>query len=276
MKNTLRIIDLLLQHKGILFSSLAHILLFALLLLNFSQCQNKRPTEMIISVDLLPIAKKTNIENKQNKKKSEKETKIIEKQKTTTETKKEIKEKTTEQKKEVIKKEEIVKKDKLKKKEEKTISKPKPKKIVKKKKKPIINEYDALFKTLEDSEEKSDIEEKVDKTSKGQHNPGMKLSLSVKDSIKKQIEQCWSPPAGNKDAGKLQILLDISFNQDGSVSKAKVINNNRYSSDEMYKVAADAAVRAVYKCSPLQDLPIDQYKAWERIEFNFDPSEMIY
>lgn len=279
------LLNLLIAHKGISISSFAHIFLFALLLFNFSQCQSKKSEEIIISIDLLPIAKETNIENKQNKKKSEKEIKPIIKPKTEEKITKEIKEEKpepkvepkVEPKKEIIKNEVVTKKDKI---EKKKIEVPKtkpvttPKKPVKKK--PKTNEYDALLKTLEDLEEHSDQDEVVDKTSKGKHNPAMSLSFSVKDSIKKQIEQCWSPPAGNKDAGKLQVLLDISFKPDGTVSSAKVINNNRYSSDEMYRVAADAAMRAVYKCSPLQGLPVDQYKAWERIEFNFDPSEMIY
>ncbi len=285
MDKLTQVIEILLRNKGMSISSLLHLLLFSLLIFSFPQCKQQRPPEVIISVDLLPIAKETNIENKQNKTKSDKEDKLIEKPKAKEEPEKVIEEpkKPAEEKKpdpisETPKKE--IKKIEKKKEEKPVIvkSKPAPKKEEKKKKKPKpkVSEYDALLKTLEESNVKSDVDEIVDKPSKGPHNIGKALSLSLRDSIKKQIEQCWSPPAGNKDAGKLQVLLDISFKQDGSVSSAKVVNNSRYSNDEMYRVAADAAVRAVYKCSPLQGLPIDQYSAWENIEFNFDPSDMIY
>ena len=272
------------QHKGMSISTFFHLVLFALLIFNFPQCQRQRPPEMIISVDLLPIANETNIENKQTKLKSEKEEKPIDKPKAAEEPEQETKpEPKPEPKPEVIKQEIKKTEEKIKKEESPAVVKPKPtpkkeekKEKKKKKPKPKANEYDALLKTLEESNAKSEAEEIVDKPTKGPHNVGMPLSLSLRDSIKKQIEQCWSPPAGNKDAGKLQVLLDISFKQDGTVASAKVLDNSRYSSDEMYRVAADAAVRAVYKCSPLQGLPVDQYSSWENIEFNFDPSEMIY
>jgi hypothetical protein len=95
-------------------------------------------------------------------------------------------------------------------------------------------------------------------------------------AIKKQIEKCWSPPAGNVDAGKLAVLLNITFGQDGSATSVKIKDSFKYNSDELYRVAADAAVRAVHKCSPLQGLPVDQYSSWQNIEFNFDPSNLIY
>ena len=135
---------------------------------------------------------------------------------------------------------------------------------------------DKLLKDLKALEQKNDAQENTsDKPSKGPHRSDTPLSLSVKDSIRQQVESCWNPPAGNKNAASLQILLKISFKQDGSVANVKVIDNLRYSSDEMYKVAADAAVRAVHKASPLRNLPIDQYSIWQDLEFNFDPSEIL-
>lgn len=272
-----QIITLIQYHPGMSLSVLMHLGLFAFLLVGLPQCQRKAAPEIIISVDLLPIAQKTNIENKQAT------TPEVKKEQEKPIDKPKFVEKEPEIQKEEPKPEEAVPvkeaKTEVKKPEEKKPEKQKQEKQKKEneaKKKPKVSESDALLKNLEDLVKKNDKKEKVDKTTKGPSEVGAPLSLSVKDSIKKQIESCWNPPAGNKDAGKLQILLNISFNRDGSVANVKIIDTIKYASDELYKVAADAAVRAVYKSSPLQDLPVDQYNIWKNLELNFDPSSLIY
>lgn len=287
------------NNLGFSISILLHTSVFLLLLINFSYCHRKTPPETIIAVDILPISNITNVENKQNKTKREEtekpkqdthqpiqkpvEEKQITKEKPEAKQNPEpepIREVKPEPKKES--KPEAKKENKIDKKQEtknKPVAKPSPEKKKDKKKskpKPKLNEYDTLMNNLLAENPSSEDEEFFEKQSKGPSNPGQKLSLSLRDSIKKQIERCWSPPAGNKDAGKLQILLEISFDKDGTVANAEVVNSGLYQSDEMYKVAADAALRAVYKCSPLEGLPADQYKLWRHIEFNFDPSNLIY
>ena len=139
-----------------------------------------------------------------------------------------------------------------------------------------MTEYEKLLKNLQAIEKQNDRQQEVaDKPSKGPYDPSRGLSLSVKDAIKMQIEKHWNPPAGNRDAAKLQILLRISLKSDGSVVSVKVINNIQYNSDDLYKVAADAAIRAVYKASPLQGLPLDQYNIWQDLEFDFNPSGIL-
>lgn len=276
MKKITQIIANIRQHLGITISAFLHFILFIVLLLNLPQCQRKAPPEVIISIDLLPIAKKTNIEKKEATKKT-KENKIIEKPRTVEKPKSEpVKE---EVKKEVIPevkpKPKAEKKIEKKKKVKKDSPKPTPKKEKSKAKpKPKVTAEDQLLKSLLADVAKNDAKEQ--KESKGPTEIGDPLSLSVKDSIKKQIESCWNPPAGNKDAARLKVLLNISFKQDGEVANVKIINNNKYAGDDLYRAAADAAMRAVYKCSPLQDLPAEQYKTWQNLEFYFDPSDLIY
>lgn len=282
MKKITQIIAKTRQHLGISISVFVHFILFIILLLNFPQCQPKKPPEVIISIDLLPIAKKTNIEKKEATKKS-KEAKIIDKPKAMDKAKPEpVKE---EVKKEVISEAKPVPKveKKVDKKKEVKKSPPKPapkakstpkKEKPKSKPKPKITAEDQLLKSLLADVAKNEAKEQ--KESKGPMEMEASLSLSVKDSIRKQIESCWNPPAGNKYAARLKVLLNISFKQDGEVANVKIIDNNKYAGDDLYRAAADAAMRAVYKCSPLQDLPVDQYKTWQNLEFYFDPSELIY
>jgi outer membrane biosynthesis protein TonB len=281
-------------HLGMSLSVVLHLGLFVLLLVNFPQCQRKRPPEIIVSLDLLPIAKVSNVENKQSIK-PKKEEKPVEKPKPVEDKKPEPKTEPVEEKKEEKKPEpkpepekkpdlkpveekklepKVDKKKEEKKPEpkEKPVVKPKPKKPAK----PKTNEYDSILKDLlKEEQTQDDTTEVAEKRSKGEYDPSLPLSLSVKDSIRKQIEQCWNPPAGNKDAGSLQVLLNISFKRDGTVANVEIVDNTRYGGNELYRVAADAAVRAVYKCSPLQNLPVEQYSIWQNLEFNFDPSDIL-
>ena len=296
----MQIIAKLKQNLGMSISIILHVSLFILLLVSFPQCQHKKPQEIIISLDLLPISKNTNVENKQIATPKTKEEKPIEKPKPIEEIKPEEPKPETkpeepkpetkpEEPKPEIKPEEPKPEAKPEPKqeikpvikEEKVIEKKKPeaKKIEKKKKpaKPKVNEYDSLLKSLEKTTKINDaLEPDVDKPSKGPHDSNMPLSLSVKDAIKKQIEQCWNPPAGNMDAGKLAVVLNITFQQDGEVISVKIEDNFRYNTDELYRVAADAAIRAVHKASPLQGLPVEQFSSWQYLEFHFDPSGLIY
>ena len=281
MKIILEFVDLLLRHRGMSVSIFMHLCLFIFLILNFPQCQRKRTPEVVISVDLLPIKQMTNVKNQQSKQKPKPEEKIIDKPKSAEKpiVKEKIIEKKADPKAAVIK--EKIKKKEAKKEKLVPIKKAKtpPKNDNKNKKKPKkrLDEYEEMLKNLtENSKNDKEPEKIVKQSSKGPHREHIPLSLSLRDSIKKQLEQCWTPPVGNKDAGKIQVLVDINLKPDGSVANAKISNAGRYSGDHSYQVAADAAIRAVHKCSPLQGLPVGQYISWENIEFNFDPSEMVY
>jgi outer membrane biosynthesis protein TonB len=283
MNKLMQIIYILKSHLGISLSSFLHLILFIIILINFPQCNHKPAPEVIISIDLLPISKNTNVENKQVSK-PKKEEKPIEKPKDTPKEMPQPKSEqvpTLEEKQEPIpepkKLERIEPKKEVVKKPSPAKAKTEPKKDDKKKKqKPKLSEMDKLLKNLQAESEVNDLKENIaDKPSKGPYNPDMPLSMSVKDSIRRQVEKCWNPPAGNKDAAKLQILLRIAFKQDGSVSQVIIVETHRYNSDELYRVAADSAVRAVHKASPLQDLPLDQYNIWKDLEFNFNPSGIL-
>lgn len=293
------------KHLGFKLSLFFHFSLLMLLLFNFPQCQKAVPKERIVSLDLLPIAKISNVENKQKakpEKKEEKpakvaeskkniEEKIVPEEKPSPENKEQEKPvdkpisndapKLVEKAEEKIKKEaepepkklepaKVEKKPEVKKApQKKQNTKDKPKKN-----KETVNEYDNILKNLLSEEQQES--EVSDKKSMGKYDSSMPLSLSLKDTIKQQIEKCWSPPAGNKNAGSLKVLLHIMLKRNGEVENVKIIDSIKYAGDDLYKVAADAAVRAVYKCSPLENLPAEQYENWKNLEFNFDPTDILY
>jgi hypothetical protein len=48
----------------------------------------------------------------------------------------------------------------------------------------------------------------------------------------------------------------------------------RYTSEPFFRAAADSALRAVFKCSPLKNLPPEKYGSWREMELNFDPQDL--
>lgn len=108
------------------------------------------------------------------------------------------------------------------------------------------------------------------------YDPAMPLSMSETDAIRQQFEKCWDAPAGAKDAHNLVVTIFVELNEDGSVIRAERKGNDaRYASDSFYRAAADSALRAVHRCSPLKNLPTGKYSTWREMELSFDPRNLF-
>jgi hypothetical protein len=106
-----------------------------------------------------------------------------------------------------------------------------------------------------------------------------RLTISDFDSIRRQFEACWSPPAGAKDAKNLAVVIKVKMNPDGTVQTAEFAETLRFSSDPFYRAAAESAMRAVLnrRCHPIK-APPDKYagsNGWNSLMINFDPKELI-
>ncbi len=99
--------------------------------------------------------------------------------------------------------------------------------------------------------------------------------ISVSDSIRSQIVNCWSVPYGALGIDNTIVNIGIELDDLGSVLSVEVIDLSRYKSDSFFRAVADSAVRAIYKCSPLQGLPRHTHSLWGSIELSFDPREMV-
>ncbi|MFZ4541077.1 MAG: hypothetical protein ACOYNL_04600 [Rickettsiales bacterium] len=109
------------------------------------------------------------------------------------------------------------------------------------------------------------------------YDESMPLSISEKDTIRSQFMVCWTMPAGAKDAHTLAARVKVTMQADGTVTSAVLAPEQmgRYNSDTFFRAAADSAIRAVHKCSPLKNLPPDKYGSWREMELNFDPQDMV-
>jgi len=99
------------------------------------------------------------------------------------------------------------------------------------------------------------------------------LSADMVDWLRQQVERCWAPPTGVREAQNLMVKVHFALGQDGTVlSGPEVLNPG---ADALTKAAESSAVRAVLMCAPYKGLPLDKYDIWKDVILNFDPSRML-
>jgi outer membrane biosynthesis protein TonB len=105
-------------------------------------------------------------------------------------------------------------------------------------------------------------------------NLNERLTMSELDAIRQQIERNWSIPAGAKDAANLIVRIHIALNPDGTLRGTPQILDQSRMGEDYFRIAAESAVRAIYKSEPLK-LPADKYEAWRDVTLTFNPREML-
>lgn len=160
------------------------------------------------------------------------------------------------------------------------VPKPKPQE------KPVAEEFSKLLKNLEAkkpppapkvTETKPDVKTPPAQPVTSQASAlSQRLTMTEEDALRRQIATCWNPPTGARDAQSLIVELVIDVNPDRTVQNTDIVDKARYNSDSFFRAAADSAVRALRnpRCSPLE-LPADRYDQWKRIDFTFDPRDLI-
>ncbi len=104
---------------------------------------------------------------------------------------------------------------------------------------------------------------------------GAQLTTSEIDLVRQQIEQCWNPPAGAKEAHDLVVEISAEVGPDGRVLTAQITSTARMG-DPLYRSAAESAKRAVLnpQCSPLK-LPPEKYEQWKTLDLTFNPKDLL-
>jgi outer membrane biosynthesis protein TonB len=99
------------------------------------------------------------------------------------------------------------------------------------------------------------------------------LSQSEIDALRRRLEECWNPPAGVNATVKLNVVIRVLFNTDGSVAKSPDVVSG--SASPLGPAMAESAKRAVLRCQPFKMLKPEHYEQWKDIEINFDPQQML-
>ena len=142
----------------------------------------------------------------------------------------------------------------------------------------LLNKLKQEAKTEKQKDAKDATNSAENKTkSNAAYDDSLPLSLSEKDAIRGQLEACWNKSgfAGAKDPASLIAIIHIVIQQDGTVMSAVLdpSQQGRYGSDPYFRAAADAAMRAAQRCSPLKNLPADKYGSWHETQVTFDPRD---
>ena len=100
------------------------------------------------------------------------------------------------------------------------------------------------------------------------------VARSDKDYIAAQFRKCWNVDVGTHDPSKLIVRVRVLLNPDGTIIRADIVDDRRYALDNLYRMVADAARRAVYTCAPIK-FPPEKYAALKDLELNFDPRDAV-
>jgi colicin import membrane protein len=90
--------------------------------------------------------------------------------------------------------------------------------------------------------------------------------------IQSRLKACWRLPSGGGGSDTPVVTLRWRLNPDGSLDGDPQVDQPR--GDPLFRLAAEAAQRAVRECSPF-DLPPERYSTWRNITWEFDPSQMM-
>ncbi len=104
-----------------------------------------------------------------------------------------------------------------------------------------------------------------------------RLTISDVDFLRRQIERCWTVPAGARDAENLVVKIRIALNVDGTLrGSPEIVDRARMdkAGQEFYRTAAESARRAVLQCAPYK-MPRDKYERWRDIVLTFNPKQML-
>ncbi len=101
-----------------------------------------------------------------------------------------------------------------------------------------------------------------------------RATMTEIDAIRRQIEACWSIPAGARSAENLVVAIRVWLNPDGKVARAEILDRARMGVDPFFRSAAESAMRAVLNpsCSPLR-FPPNKYDQFKVMVLNFNPKQ---
>lgn len=98
------------------------------------------------------------------------------------------------------------------------------------------------------------------------------LTTAEIGTIRQQIEACWQASAEARADPALLIRLHLSFNDDGTINAAEILNDGNLT-EAAARLAADSALRAVSdpRCNPFK-MPDKPYEVWKDVKLMLSPS----
>lgn len=113
----------------------------------------------------------------------------------------------------------------------------------------------------------------------GQTQDSRDQAISLVDAARNQVQRCWAPPLGARDAASMRLSVSVLLGPDGEVIGAPTLDpadqrRMKRSNETVFRVFAESAIRAIQQCAPFE-LPKSRYGEWRSLRLNFDPSQML-
>ncbi len=278
------------ERKSVYASLILHVLIAVGLTVDFSFSYRRRkvdPVPLMIDLNKVEIADKTNLPAEMAKKKQPEVKKTppkAEPEKKKTSAVKQVSQKAPEPKKEVkpiAQKPDPKAVKAVEKKQPKNVNQKKQKQTTDKELKSLLASVEKIKKTpvphTVPPEETQTVNQGIEGGFAGSFN--QVLSVSEIDFISSQLRKCWNVNAGAEGVENLVIEIKTWVNKDGRVRDVKVMNSQ---SNPFFQAMADSAVRAVYVCDNLgEDSPFrilatrypEHYQDWKEMSLRFNPLE---
>jgi hypothetical protein len=107
-------------------------------------------------------------------------------------------------------------------------------------------------------------------TAKSASDPNTTISADEVRPAPADVAGCWYLDPGVDPASVPVVEIHVELLPDGSVQSAEIVDAPRMATDANFRATAQAALRAILKCSPL-NLPRDKYQTWKSTTFRFVP-----
>jgi outer membrane biosynthesis protein TonB len=99
------------------------------------------------------------------------------------------------------------------------------------------------------------------------------LSQSEIDALRARLMQLWNPPTAFSNPDEITVTVRIKLGRDRKLaSPPMVLTSGR---GNLFEVARDRAVRALFDGQPFDMLKPEHYDLWREMGITFDPREMM-
>lgn len=100
-----------------------------------------------------------------------------------------------------------------------------------------------------------------------------KLAQRMTAAISEHFAPCWRRLFNPSESGHGSVGVQLLVNRDGSVARIELRDPERLANEPSFRLLAEAAVRAVQLCSPIEGLPSNHYESWRKLDLVFTPWE---
>ena len=98
------------------------------------------------------------------------------------------------------------------------------------------------------------------------------LSQSEIDALRARLMQLWNPPTTFTNPQEITVTVRIKLGRDRKLAAPPMVLTSGQSN--IFQVARDRAVRAIFDGQPFDMLKPEHYDLWQEMDITFDPREM--